>query len=272
MFVKFSFLFLFRSLVQRIRALTIYWWIVTGFNVAVLGYGLSVYYVACPYAHGPNPIMCNTPAGQAKIMRHSVAQTVLDLLVLYIPVRLIWTIQVKWTTKFVLALSLCLTVVMILVTIIRISGIKAEGLVDQVWETYFIIVAAEVGVILTTVSAFRTLYVSRQNKNQVGAQKSPGQWAAGYSSIKSHLKRVFVPSVWQTRSKSGQTPEGPQLEGHNGAEMENLPDIPRAQMTGIRTFIRSHGKGSRVMESQATQDNDDTWPFQSRGMEPHHQV
>lgn len=53
MSVKFSFLFLFRGLIQRIHAMVIYWWLVTGFNVVVLGYGLAVYYVACPYAHGP---------------------------------------------------------------------------------------------------------------------------------------------------------------------------------------------------------------------------
>ena len=49
MAVKFSFLFLFRKLIDRIRPLIIYWWVVTAFNIIVLGYGVSVYYVACPY-------------------------------------------------------------------------------------------------------------------------------------------------------------------------------------------------------------------------------
>jgi heme/copper-type cytochrome/quinol oxidase subunit 2 len=49
MAVKFSFLFFFRKLIDRIRPLIIYWWVVTVFNVAVLGYGSTVYYLACPH-------------------------------------------------------------------------------------------------------------------------------------------------------------------------------------------------------------------------------
>ena len=46
--VKFSFLFLFRKLISRVRSLIVYWWIVVAVNVAVFGYGCSVYFVACP--------------------------------------------------------------------------------------------------------------------------------------------------------------------------------------------------------------------------------
>ena len=47
--VKFCFLFLFRKLVDRVRPLVIYWWVVTLFNAAVSAYGVSVYILACPY-------------------------------------------------------------------------------------------------------------------------------------------------------------------------------------------------------------------------------
>jgi hypothetical protein len=43
MSVKFSFLFLFRALISRIRPMMIYWWSVTIFNVALLGYGFAAY-------------------------------------------------------------------------------------------------------------------------------------------------------------------------------------------------------------------------------------
>ena len=49
MAVKFSFLFFFRNLINRIRPLIIYWWVITVYNVAVLGYGVTVYYLACPH-------------------------------------------------------------------------------------------------------------------------------------------------------------------------------------------------------------------------------
>ena len=47
--VKFCFLVLFKKLVERIRPMVIYWWIVTIFNAAVSAYGVSVYIAACPY-------------------------------------------------------------------------------------------------------------------------------------------------------------------------------------------------------------------------------
>ena len=47
--VKFSFLFFFRKLIDRIPSLVIYWWIVVFLNIAVFGYGLAVQYVSCPY-------------------------------------------------------------------------------------------------------------------------------------------------------------------------------------------------------------------------------
>ena len=47
--VKFSFLFLFRKLIARVRSLMIYWWITIVINVAVFAYGCSVYFVACRY-------------------------------------------------------------------------------------------------------------------------------------------------------------------------------------------------------------------------------
>ena len=47
--VKFSFLFLFRRLIDRIRLLVVYWWFVVALNVVSLGYGLVIYYITCPY-------------------------------------------------------------------------------------------------------------------------------------------------------------------------------------------------------------------------------
>ena len=47
--VKFSFLFLFRKLIDRLKPLIIYWRFAVLFNVGVLVYGTAVYYVACPH-------------------------------------------------------------------------------------------------------------------------------------------------------------------------------------------------------------------------------
>jgi hypothetical protein len=52
MAVKLSFMFFFKRLIDRIWNLKVYWWVVLVYNVGVLGYGASVYYIACPYTSG----------------------------------------------------------------------------------------------------------------------------------------------------------------------------------------------------------------------------
>ena len=52
MAVKFSFLALFRRLIQGIKSLVVYWWIVTLFNIGTLGYGASVILGLCPHFSG----------------------------------------------------------------------------------------------------------------------------------------------------------------------------------------------------------------------------
>lgn len=158
---------------------------------------------------------------------------------------------------------------MILVTITRISGIKMDGKVDQVWESYFIILAAEIGIILTAVTAFRALFVSRHKRENNGARNPPGMQSHWYSPNTYLLKRVFTPKLWRSRSKfkSQSTSGGYEADKDGHFPMENLPDIPRAHMTGVRTFINGRGKGmnaSRIMESQGIQEEEDVWPLHGK--------
>ena len=46
--VKFSYLFLFKKLISRVRFIVTYWWFVAVFNALVAAYGVSVYIAACP--------------------------------------------------------------------------------------------------------------------------------------------------------------------------------------------------------------------------------
>lgn len=80
--------------------------------------------------------------------------------------RLIWKIQVRWTQKLALGLTLCLTIFLITITLVRASGLTYRGYVDNVWEIYLQFISAEVGLILTSLSAFRTLFVAHPVQNQ----------------------------------------------------------------------------------------------------------
>jgi hypothetical protein len=53
MAAKFSFLLFFWKLIDRIHGMKIYWWAVFVINVGTLGYGIGVYFLACPYFNDP---------------------------------------------------------------------------------------------------------------------------------------------------------------------------------------------------------------------------
>ena len=155
--------------------------------------------------------------------------------VLYIPMRLIWKIQIKWTQKLALTVSLCLTVLMVVLTITRISGLTFDGNFDTIWETYWLILAAEVGIVLTSVAAFRAFFVYRSNRNHDRAMQPPRASMQWYHQEKRYLKQKFSFSLWQSNSRVQESSRGNEANEDDELPLSNLADIPRAHITGFRT-------------------------------------
>ena len=117
--------------------------------------------------------------------------------VVCIPVYLIWTIQTRWTQKIALTCSLCLTSVMIIVTIIRVSGIQYHGKINAAWEILWQILAAEISLILTAVSSFRALFVVRakeRNRRSYDEPRPLSWWNDG-----GRFRGVLLPRSWYRR-------------------------------------------------------------------------
>lgn len=162
-----------------------------------------------------------------------------------------------------------------MVTITRIAGIKLpDGQVDTVWESYFLIVAAEIGVILASISTYRALFVShrKDNMNHRAGRGTGDQGRFSSPRTRQLMKRVFVTSPWRSRARGQSTPpEGEDKEQQcNHSDTVELPEIPRVYvMTGVRSFINNgRGKGTDafdLMEHRLTQDDDDDWPLRREG-------
>ncbi|KAL8769106.1 MAG: hypothetical protein Q9194_005537 [Teloschistes cf. exilis] len=250
MAVKFSFLFLFRKLIDRMPALITYWWFVLTFNVIAFD----------EFA---------LPSGVARELRHGVAQTVMDvvsdLLILYIPVNLIWKIQLRWRQKVPLVFSLCLTGIVILVSITRVAGIKRGG--DKAWQTYFLIVSAEIGVMLASISTYRAFYVSRRRTDDNRAGKSRGHQKYRFLPNRRTIKLFFASSPRPSTPREGSSAEDKWQDESERHPVGSLPQIPSAHLTGMRTFIEGHGQwidSSRVMGSQGIEEVDDDWPLRRK--------
>ncbi|KAF1839161.1 hypothetical protein BDW02DRAFT_643996 [Decorospora gaudefroyi] len=247
--VKFSFLFFFKKLIDRLPVLNCYWWFVVVFNLGCLGYGTAVYYIGCPYYFDPRELECAAGHYKAVLVNHSVAQMVLDLvgdaLILAIPICVIWTIKVQWTQKVALMSSLCLTVFMMITTIARVAGLIHNDMVDSIWEIYWTIVSAEVGVFMAAATAFRSFFVARNNiKGSTPRQQAPRFFSASFVAKFNRKKRSTMDDSLDTQKES---PFG-------------LPKVPRAQMTGLRTFIDEQGRIQTIQSHSASStvcDNDE---------------
>lgn len=158
-------------------------------------------------------------------------------------------------------MSLCLIVVMTILTIIRVSGVVLGDKVDGVWESYWLILNAEVGIIMTAVTAFRTFFVARSKQRR---GQSPGERSHWYDQSKRLLLRTFSITRW--RSKSGEESSRGYKAHQNDQDLfvQALPNVPRAHMTGVRTFIDAQGRtmnGSGSLQGQMTQEDHGIWPL-----------
>ena len=103
-----------------------------------------------------------------------------DLLILVIPIRLISQIQIKLRQKIALGASLCLSIVIVMVSITCIAGIRASSTteaVDVVWELFWQAAEACVAVTMVSLVAFRSFFVAQSSKQQRSppGQSSPNQ-------------------------------------------------------------------------------------------------
>ncbi|KAF2726487.1 hypothetical protein EJ04DRAFT_453258, partial [Polyplosphaeria fusca] len=253
--VKICFLAFFKRLIRQMPRLNIYWWITLVFNVAVILYGSTVYFVTCPYFGIAKYIIvqCVQGSGLKLAVRISTSQMALDiasdLLILVIPVILIWKIRITWTQKIALSLTLCLTIVMVIITVARIAGLQWKGKLDSVWETYFIVIAAEIGLSLVAVSAFRALYVLKNKDRHVHNPITSFGW---YNKGRIAVWRIITKSTGKTPSK-----EFEMMKKEDGVLKD---DIPHATMTGVRTFINANGRTTiyNTMDEERVEDNG-TW-------------
>lgn len=164
---------------------------------------------------------------------------------------------------------------MVLVTITRISGNITGGLVDLGWELFFIIIAGEIGVILAAVTAFRAFFVSRQKGDNREARELPEFRTQLHSRSGYLLKLLVTPSLWRSKMRAQSAYGGYAANEHGHLPSGNLPEIPRAHMTGVQTVIDRCGGGtntSHIMESQAIKEGKETWPLHKNNHNPVDQV
>lgn len=116
-----------------------------------------------------------------------------------------------------LGIFLCLSICMIVIAIVRVSGLRIQkkNNIDIQWELFWQDVEATVAVIMVSITAFRSLLSMKALKARENKQRS---WV-------SYRRKLLV-------RKFNKVSE-------DETDIEQLRSIPRATLTGIRTFINS---------------------------------
>ena len=166
-----------------------------------------------------------------------------DLLIIGIPLRLLWSVKIKPRQKLVLGIFLSLNLFMAIVASIRVSRLKIRGIIDDVWLFIWQQIEACVAVAMVSLTAFRSAFVKSENSGARNkAAKKP--W---YSST--------VHAIRHSRPHRRSDEEN----------LEELPSIPFATLTGMRTFIaggRHSRKGRQISASPSSFDGElDDWPL-----------
>ncbi|MCJ1281732.1 hypothetical protein MMC26_001054 [Xylographa opegraphella] len=243
--VKFSFLSFFRPLVSRLARLKIWWTIVVVFTVLTFAFCAADVFIICPH-FDLSSLECANVAVTPKARSISIAVLVLDIItdvaIISIPIMLLWNAKIKPRQKSGLLVSLCLSISMIIVALIRTTLCpQLDQTQDVPYELFLFQLEGCIAVFMASVSAFRSLFASHGTR--AVRPKPHFLWSSRHQ-------------LWN-RGKS-------KLRAGTESGTNGLPSIPSATMTGLRTFINRDGSdGPGALEEKSSAD----WPLTARKQE-----
>lgn len=158
------------------------------------------------------------------------------ILILYavisIPILVLRKTQIKLQQKMILGVFLCLSFVMVVCALTRISAYRLRGVIDLTWQIFWQHVEGSVALMMASVTTFRTAFVA------VGAKRNEKKEQIPSYTLRQRLLAKIKKSV---------DPDG-------------LPSVPGATLTGLRTFIHRNNRPegeTTVMGSESDRLSED---------------
>ncbi|KAI4193928.1 MAG: hypothetical protein LQ346_003789 [Caloplaca aetnensis] len=193
------------------------------FGIALIAYAARTYIRTFVVKQFLVEDACYGPAGNSRVIRDTAAATAIDvitdIMVLSFPIILLWEVRVDVRQKFALGISLCLSIVMIVVAIIRISAFRlTNGEVDMVWLAFWQQQESSIAITVVSISAFRSLFVA--------------------ASVNGPIRRPFRQSVNEWRRKVERRRIGPTTNDQEMPVFGTLPRVPSPTLTGMSSLLR----------------------------------
>ncbi|KAK4150899.1 hypothetical protein C8A00DRAFT_36475 [Chaetomidium leptoderma] len=244
--VKFSFLAFFKQLIWNVAGVRRYYWTVVAVTVISWLFLIAEPFILCS-SFGMESLQCFEESKNLLYISMTGLVTgldaITDLMIVSIPIIVLHRARMRTSQKVALGVFLCLSLVMVVFSITRVSKISGVSGVDVPWVFFWQFMEASIAVLMGSLTVFRTLLISESNKRRGsppgggdGKGASPGggggsPWKRPRDYYAFHHRIRFL----------GRSKEHGDLESQDG-----LPDIPGGTMTGLRTFIRRNNRDSGV--------------------------
>lgn len=115
---------------------------------------------------------------------------------------------------------LCLSTVMVIFAIVRISRISDPGGINMVWQVLWQALEGCIALLMASITAFRSIFVSQEIR-----ERDQKRWAPSYS--------------WIQRAK--QRKASKEVDDISNSDDQRLPSIPQATFTKMKDYVQGYG-------------------------------
>lgn len=165
-----------------------------------------------------------------------------------IPILLLWKVQTEFRQKLLLGVFLCLSICMIAVAIVRISGLRIQHtVIDVQWEAFWLEVEATIAVNVVSITAFRSVLGIKASQ----AREKNRSW---YSHRRRHLSRKVS--------------KGPE----NNPDTDELSSIPGVVLSDMRTVVRGDRDSGSIFREPAPRKSKDDWPLPEQNIKTAYKI
>lgn len=152
--------------------------------------------------------------------------------VVSIPIILLRKTQMRLSQKVSLGGFLCLSLVMVCIAFVRAAGFRIGKAEDITWDLYWIYMEACIACIMASVTAMRTVF------SEGGSKRSKPRYDPSNTIKERMMRKIRAKTPWV------------EVEG------QELPNIPSATLTGMRTYIGGNDGKSMTETSHSVPDTE----------------
>ena len=239
--IKFAFLsFFYPLLLSMSKRINVYYWFVLGFNILCWMFLPTESFIICPHFGLDALQYCYQGFSHKKSLALNILAGCLDIIsdamIIAIPILILRGSLMKRAQKIGLAVFLCLSLAMVIVTLVRMIGTVIQTKpsnrgTSPVWGTLFMIVEAGIAVIMSSLLVFRGVFLERLQRSSQGS--------SAWSSISRALR--YVPE--RLNCARDEERFGQPRETDEGAMRIPTQEITKPTLSHIFSFFRRRDDG-----------------------------